>query len=66
MRVSFTIDGAAGEPLAQVTVERPIDIISRGRTTMYWSLGSLLVTLAGVLVALTLLLHRDVLDPMGS
>jgi diguanylate cyclase (GGDEF)-like protein len=64
MWADFALGDARGAPLARVIVERPIDIITRGITTLYWSLGSLLVTLAGVLVALDLLLRRTVLNPI--
>ncbi len=64
MRAAFALGDARGAPLARIIVERPTEIIARGRTTLYWSLGSVLVTLAGVVVALSLLLRRTVLDPI--
>ncbi len=64
MRATFSLRDAGEAPLARVVVQRPIDIITRGRTTLYWSLGSLLVTLAAVLLALSVLLRRAVLEPI--
>jgi diguanylate cyclase (GGDEF)-like protein len=64
MRAAFALGDARGAPLARIIVERPTEIITRGRTTLYWSLGSVLVTLAGVVVALSLLLRRTVLEPI--
>jgi diguanylate cyclase (GGDEF)-like protein len=64
MRAAFALGDARGAPLARIIVERPTEIIARGRTTLYWSLGSVLVALAGVVVALTLLLRRTVLEPI--
>jgi diguanylate cyclase (GGDEF)-like protein len=65
MRASFVILDSRGSALARVTVERPAEIINRGRTTLLWSLGSLLVTLGAVVFALSLLLRRTILDPIG-
>jgi diguanylate cyclase (GGDEF)-like protein len=64
MRAAFALGDARGMPLARIIVERPTEIVTRGRTTLYWSLGSVLVTLAGVVVAISLLLRRTVLDPI--
>lgn len=65
MRVSFALLDSRGTALARVRVERPAEIINRGRTTLFWSLGSLLVTLGAVVFALSLLLRRTILDPIG-
>lgn len=64
MRAAFALRDARDSPLVRIVVERPIDIIAQGRTTLYWSLGSLLVVLAGILVALSVLLRRTVLEPI--
>jgi diguanylate cyclase (GGDEF)-like protein len=64
MRLSFFIRDGLRAPLARVTIERPADIVGRGRVTFVFSLGLLFIALAGTIVAVLLLLRRTVLDPI--